>query len=207
VRLSVVAAGTPAHGTASVAPDGSYRYAPEPGFAGVDLFAYVVRDAVGRTSASTVTVTVLPPAVDDREVGLAGRPVTVDPLANDAAGPSTAFLRSSLRLVDPAGGGRVLSVAVARQGTYTVGRDATVTFAPLAGFGGTPTPVRYEVRDTAGQVTGALIRVDYTTGIGGATVALGPLVRAAGAALLLGLALLSVSTYRPRKLGRHRRGS
>lgn len=48
---------SPSHGTVSVESDGSFVYAPEPGYVGVDVFTYAVGHGSERTTA-TVTVTV-----------------------------------------------------------------------------------------------------------------------------------------------------
>jgi len=56
--LTVVDNTYPAHGMLAVQLDGSFEYAPNPGFVGVDTFEYSVTDGVATTSA-TVTITVL----------------------------------------------------------------------------------------------------------------------------------------------------
>jgi hypothetical protein len=50
----------PAHGTASIAADGSFTYTPKSGFAGKDTFTYATVDPDGTTSTpATVTITVV----------------------------------------------------------------------------------------------------------------------------------------------------
>jgi LPXTG-motif cell wall-anchored protein len=48
----------PAHGTATVNPDGTITYTPDPGFAGVDTFTYTACDAANQCVTRTVTVTI-----------------------------------------------------------------------------------------------------------------------------------------------------
>ena len=88
--------------------------------------------------------------------------MTVDPLANDTDGAGRNFVRSSLRLVDPVTGARVLSVTVAGQGIWRVDVQAgTITFTPAPGFTGSPTPSRYWVGDNFGGSSMALIEINY----------------------------------------------
>ncbi|WP_149866555.1 Ig-like domain-containing protein, partial [Tropicimonas marinistellae] len=47
-----------AHGTASVAPDGSWSYTPDADFSGEDSFGYVVDDGQGGSDTGTVFVTI-----------------------------------------------------------------------------------------------------------------------------------------------------
>ncbi|MFJ5370354.1 Ig-like domain-containing protein, partial [Bosea sp. CER48] len=50
----------PAHGTVTIAPDGSYTYTPAANFAGTDSFSFIVSDGLGGSNEYDVTVTVLP---------------------------------------------------------------------------------------------------------------------------------------------------
>ncbi|MDZ5661737.1 ThuA domain-containing protein [Nocardioides sp. S-58] len=56
--LTVESVTDPAGGTATLAPGGTVRYAPDDGFAGSDTFDYTVADGQGGTDTGTVTVTV-----------------------------------------------------------------------------------------------------------------------------------------------------
>jgi len=51
----------PAHGTVSLADDGSFTYTPESGFAGVDTFTYVAADGSAVSDATNVSITVVQP--------------------------------------------------------------------------------------------------------------------------------------------------
>jgi RHS repeat-associated protein len=83
--------------------DGSFRYTPSPGFAGLDSFTYFVVDRAGLTSSPvTVTIDVVPPgplAVDDTYSTTSDNPLTVMPagvLANDRDAHSTDILTATL---------------------------------------------------------------------------------------------------------------
>ena len=50
----------PAHGAATVLPDGTFTYIPAAGFSGHDSFTYAVSDAQGAAASATVSITVQP---------------------------------------------------------------------------------------------------------------------------------------------------
>ena len=50
--------GSPAHGTVTVNPDGSYSYTPAANFNGTDSFTYTVSDGKGGTTSGTISVNV-----------------------------------------------------------------------------------------------------------------------------------------------------
>ena len=50
----------PAHGTVTIAQNGSYTYTPAANFAGTDSFSFIVSDGLGGSNEYYVTVTVLP---------------------------------------------------------------------------------------------------------------------------------------------------
>ena len=58
--LSAAIAVGPTHGTLVLNSDGSFRYAPTPGFSGTDSFTYRASDAFASSAAATVTLTVIP---------------------------------------------------------------------------------------------------------------------------------------------------
>ena len=107
-----------------------------------------------------------PEAKDDPVKGTPGNPVTIDVLDNDYgvdANNQRDLDPSSLRLIDAAGN-RVTEITVAGQGKWNVS-FGKVVFTPEPGFTGDPTPVKYEVRDFAGQVSNqATITINYSGG-------------------------------------------
>ena len=91
-----------------------------------------------------------PIAVDDNVSATVGEVVTIDVLANDI-NTSGAFDPLTVKLID--GTTPVTTLTVPAEGTWTVNTDGTITFAPIVGFTGNPTPVQYTVEDVNGNVT------------------------------------------------------
>src|SRR5690606_17577967 len=75
-------------------------------------------------------------------------PVTIHVVDNDKEGSSELDL-TTVRLIDPETGELVEEVTIDGEGTYTVGADGTVTFAPVREFYGEST-IRYVVGDENG---------------------------------------------------------
>ena len=135
-------------------------------FAGaVPDIKYVVTDSLSQTAASTISVTVSPPAADsgnaDTSSGFAGVTQTVNPLGNDTSPSGVSLVPTSVRLctgaqVAPGCTGTTLSNA---QGTYTVNpTTGVISFAPCTAAGvpngsctgaftGSATAVAYQVSD------------------------------------------------------------
>ena len=61
-QVSVECTTAPAHGSLTVAADGTWTYTPDSGFTGIDSASYTITDAFGHTANSTITITVVPPA-------------------------------------------------------------------------------------------------------------------------------------------------
>jgi hypothetical protein len=143
--VSVVSNTQPAHGTASVAADGSYTYTPAAGFSGTDSFTYTAKDSSGQTSTSTVTVTVKPSAADDTVTARAGQTATADAatglLANDGGSDLTITDHT-----DPS------------HGTLVLRKDGSYSYTPAAGYSG-PDSFTYTARDSNGTTTTATVTV------------------------------------------------
>jgi Ca2+-binding RTX toxin-like protein len=56
--ISLVDAGTAAHGTTTALADGRVRYEPVSGYSGSDTFSYTIADPTGRTNTAQIVVTV-----------------------------------------------------------------------------------------------------------------------------------------------------
>ncbi|MCP4109859.1 MAG: hypothetical protein GY749_30795 [Desulfobacteraceae bacterium] len=50
----------PAHGRLRFSEDGTYTYLPKQGYSGTDTISYDVSDGMGRTSAGTVNIEIIP---------------------------------------------------------------------------------------------------------------------------------------------------
>ena len=95
--LSVLSFSAAANGTLNVVTDGSFTYAPNPGFTGTETITYTISDGT-TTSSGTVTIEVqnaAPAAVDDSYTVHAGETLTIAAaaglLANDSDGDGDAL--------------------------------------------------------------------------------------------------------------------
>ncbi|MFB9068826.1 cadherin-like domain-containing protein [Pseudofulvimonas gallinarii] len=125
--LTIIAVGTPALGTASIA-GANILYTPGAGLVGADSFSYTIDDGNGGQASATVTVNVLPPvnlppvAVNDTRTILLGAPTSIDVLANDS---------------DPDGDPlTIVSVTTPAAGTATISGNMVV-YTPAVPFPGT----------------------------------------------------------------------
>jgi subtilisin family serine protease len=150
--LVVTALTDPANGTASINPDGTVRYVPDPDFHGSDGFDYTASDGNGGTALGAVSVTVDPAnddptATDDAASVAEDAAVTIDVLANDGD-------------VD----GDLLSVLVSSgpsSGTAVVQADGRITYTPSPNFAGADS-FDYAVSDGAGGTAGASVSITVT---------------------------------------------
>jgi len=137
----------PAHGTATLNPDGSFTYTAAAGFTGTDSFRYTVTDDAGATSLpATVFVRVNVPTANDDLASFSGTtPVNIAVLANDTDPDGNDH-------IDPAHGGSVALVSPPAHGTATLNADGSFTYTAAAGFTGTDS-FRYTVADDAGATS------------------------------------------------------
>jgi glucose/arabinose dehydrogenase len=155
--LTVASVTTPAHGTASI-QSGSVRYTPAANYAGPDSFGYQICDN-GTTSgapaalcdSATVAVTVTPVndppvAVDDAVATPRGTAVTIDVLANDAAGPPDEAQTLTIGTVGPPVHGTAVVAA---------GR---IRYTPAAAYVG-PDSFTYEACDGGALCAAASVAV------------------------------------------------
>ncbi|MDP3837339.1 MAG: DUF4347 domain-containing protein, partial [Methylococcales bacterium] len=116
---------------------------------------YTVKDTTGLESATaTVTVTVNSPptAVNDTVIGTRGVPVIVNVLGNDRD-PNGNLDSTSVQIVGAAADG---TLTIPNEGIWSVNASTgAITFTPVAGFIGSPTPINYTVKDTTGLVSAA----------------------------------------------------
>ncbi|MDA1179216.1 MAG: S8 family serine peptidase, partial [Planctomycetota bacterium] len=153
VGLTIDAIGTPSRGgVATLSADARrINYTPAAGFAGIETFNYVVRNANGQTDSAIVTVTVreVPPVLDAVNDTFTVNQNTVNSLlsvlANDSLG----------------GGGRVISAVgpTNRGGTAVIAAGAQgLLYTPATGFVGSET-FTYTIRDTNGTTDTASVTV------------------------------------------------
>ncbi|GAB3403197.1 hypothetical protein GCM10027515_13780 [Schumannella luteola] len=139
-------------GTWTVAEStGVISFKPEDGFTGNPAaISYTAGDGFGSTASAAVLVTYEVKAVaDSSPANELRKPVTVDVLANDSKNLKPA----TVKIVDPAHpGSPVTTLVVDGQGTWTVSlSDGKITFAPVDGYVGNPTPISYVAGDGTGQ--------------------------------------------------------
>jgi adhesin/invasin len=58
--LTAIVGNQPAHGTLTLAPDGSFSYVPQDGFSGEDAFTYLAGDGTDTSAPAVVRITVAP---------------------------------------------------------------------------------------------------------------------------------------------------
>lgn len=147
---------SPAHGSVSVDPSGSWTYTPDPDFHGVDSFTFTVDDGRSISDAVTVTVTVDP--VNDGPVAHAGSAV-----ATEDGGPITgSFDFDDADLGDSTPDQLTVSVTAPAGGTVSVLPDGTgYTYTAIPDFHGIDT-FTYTVTDSAGAQSSATITIVVT---------------------------------------------
>jgi hypothetical protein len=158
--LSFGLAGTAAHGDVLAGPDGTFRYTPDPGFAGPDTFTYVAQDGQAASAPAAVSVQVgpvLPVAVDDvlEITGSATAGVTTDApvaglLANDHDPLGRTIVFAGAYADDPA------HLAVERADDPVL--PTVLHLTPVPGFSG-DTTFTYGISAGAGTFTTAQVRV------------------------------------------------
>ena len=127
----------PAYGTATVNPDGTITYTPDPNYSGPDSFTYMANDGTVNSNLATVSI-MIDPVVD-----LAAQD---DSFTTDEDTP----LAASVATNDRTTSGGVLSYVLASQaasGTAVVNPDGTFTYQPSANFHGSDS-FTYTVTDT-----------------------------------------------------------
>ncbi|WP_345712769.1 Ig-like domain-containing protein, partial [Kineococcus glutinatus] len=144
----ITATTPPAHGTATVNPDGSYTYTPVLGWSGDDTFTYTATDSAGQVVTGTVTIVVTPGVTDDTATVPAGGTLTRDAatglLGNDRGSSLVAALATA-----PA------------HGSVTVNGDGSYTYTPAAGFSGTDS-FTYTATDPAGRAVTGNVTITVT---------------------------------------------
>jgi CshA-type fibril repeat protein len=180
---------------------GRLTFTPEPGFLGNPTpVTYEITDLTGDVVQALATITYLPIAANDESRGnRSGTIVSVPILGNDLG----LFDTTTPRLVSH--GAPVMSMLVPGEGTWRMHvSTSTVTFEPLRGFTGDPTPVPYRVADINGNWVSANVTITYlqptALALTGASVD-APLYGSL-AAILMGIIVVLVT--RLRRVARHR---
>ncbi len=141
----------------SVASNGSVSatatkvtYTPNRNFLGTDSFTYSITDGRGGSASARVTVNVVeganhvPKAMDDTATTVAGRPVTVNVVANDSDADGDTLAATS--------------VTQPSNGMAVTNGNGTVTYAPYSGFIGSDA-FHYTVSDGRGGTATARVSI------------------------------------------------
>lgn len=162
-------AGPAAHGDALAQPDGTFRYLPDAGFAGIDTFTYVADDGWTTSAPATVTVqvgVVRPVAVDDA-LQITGSPTAAVPTEI----PVTDLLANDHdlddRLIDFAGAYADDGVHLAIERIDDPLLPTVLRLIPAAGFAG-DTTFTYGISAGPGTFTTAQVRVRVISPVPGA---------------------------------------
>ncbi|MBE7160893.1 MAG: tandem-95 repeat protein [Williamsia herbipolensis] len=148
-RLRVVAVADPKHGTTTLGATGAFVYTPVKGFSGTDTFDYTIEDVTGARATTTITVTVLPTAKDDRYTAIGGRTLTITP--------------GKGILGDDAGSGLWAQVASQPEhGTVTLAADGSFVYTPAAGYHGADS-FTYTTTDAEGNTATATVYLTVAT--------------------------------------------
>ena len=143
--LGAGSASDPAHGSVTLAADGSFTYTPDPKFDGTDSFTYVVSDGEGTTDTASVTITVVEalPVVSIGDVALA---------EGDTGSRAAMF---TVSLDEPSASEVTVAYATgdataAAPGDYT-SKSGTLTFAPGSTSAKVKVPVAGDTADEADE--------------------------------------------------------
>ncbi|KGO89399.1 T9SS type B sorting domain-containing protein [Flavobacterium suncheonense] len=160
---SIISMVVPSEGTWSVDPvTGQITFEPFPDFSGVpSAIAYNVQDYDNNTSnIATVSLDLLPIAVNDTAAYIPGSSITLDITANDTPGDLVNPATVSLILPDspmpenPENTTQLLQITITDEGTWSINNTTgAATFTPIAGFSGIPTAQQYRVRDYEGNLS------------------------------------------------------
>lgn len=163
--VAVLEAGT-MHGVLTLNANGSFQYAPNPNFSGVDTFTYHANDGLTNSNAITVTLTInnvndVPIAANDAYVVIEDNVLNVLPAAGVLANDT-----------DAEGSPLTAALTVApTNGTVTLSANGSFVYTPNANFSGTDT-FSYTASDGTGTSVPATVTVTVT-GVNDAPIAVG----------------------------------
>ncbi|MFC0628957.1 Ig-like domain-containing protein [Kribbella deserti] len=151
----------PGEGKYVVNANGTITFTPVKGFTGQTQVPYRVTDANGSTAKATLTITVGKPggakAEPDSGNGRPGKPIVINPLANDKPSTGAMWKPGTVCLITSTGD-CVKKVVVPDVGTWTVQKDGTVRFVSDPDYTGTAR-IGYRVTDTDGVTVESRITI------------------------------------------------
>ena len=156
---SILVAGS-THGTVSLNPDGSFTYAPNANFNGVDSFSYKVSDGALESNTATVRLTVS--ATNDTPLATNDTFVTTQGTLFSVIAPGVLTNDSDI----DGDNLRALMVSPTANGSVVLNADGSFAYTPNAGFTGTDSFV-YQVNDGAANSSNATVSIDVRPVAGG----------------------------------------
>ncbi|MDG2136723.1 MAG: retention module-containing protein, partial [Luminiphilus sp.] len=148
--LTITSNTSPQFGDLVLNADGSFIYAPAPGFSGSDQFTYTITDGNGNQDTATVQITVSeasnspPDALNDAVATAFESAIDINVLANDSDPEN-----------DPLS---VISNTQPSNGTVAINPDGTFTYSPNTGFSGSDV-FEYTISDGQGGEDTATVTV------------------------------------------------
>jgi len=158
--LSVSGSSPPAHGTLSMAANGSFTYTPAANYNGPDSFTYTASDGHGGTATATVSLTINP--VNDP-------PVASPDSWSATAGQTLSIAAPGVLSNDTDADGNSLTAALVTgvsHGMLTLNANGSFSYTPAAGFSGTDTFI-YRASDGVAQSANATVTLNVGGGSGG----------------------------------------
>jgi subtilisin family serine protease len=151
--LTVAVLGQPAHGSTSVAVDGTVTYVPTSNYYGPDSFGYTVADSIGFTDSATVSVTVTaandaPTAAADTATTNEDTAVAINVVANDSD--------IDLDTLTPS------AVSAPDLGSAAIAPDGEIVYTPPPNYFG-PDAFSYTVSDGHGGSASASVSVNVNS--------------------------------------------
>jgi hypothetical protein len=170
--LTVTDNTTPANGTLSLNPDGTFIYTPNDGFSGEDSFTYTISDGSGNSDTATVTITVGGEPTEPTEPApppATPPPAAPPPIVNEAPVAANDSVETGFESAvtvpvlendsDPESDPLQISASTdATNGSVTVNAGGTITYTPNAGFSGEDS-FTYTVSDGQGNEDTATVTV------------------------------------------------
>ena len=138
--LTVIGNTSPAHGTVTVAANGTYVYAPATGYSGPDSFSYTATDSSGHTTVGLVNLTVTIVASDDTASTPANTPLSGSTVLANDIGTTLAVTGHTSPM----------------HGTVTIAANGTYVYTPATGYSG-PDSFSYIASDASGQTATAIV--------------------------------------------------